>query len=391
MPAQFSSLNTNAVFAAIYNMIISQQVEVDNLGNHQRIVDDAKVDGGMYGDTKLFYATDVLKSHPWTGDSEASNLLSVSRPKAPKCQELVIDQFRQIDLTLDDYLTRQAWSDEGSFNSFNSVMMAWMGDTKHLYEATNYNCYLGTTKTTTGKQNITKTLTSGSEGKELATLLADLVVEMGDYSRDYNDYGFMRSYSPSDIKIIWNSQYVNKIKYNELPAVYHKDEIQKMFTNAESMPTRYFGIPVNSSNIATYSASTATTSKPLAGASAPYTYTPGSSHANGCIRTLVECDITVSNVATHLFPGDELPAGAEVVTTASTGKANLGEIYIESGVGGIDPIYCKVLTTKPKLMSGFEVGTSFFNPKSLTTNHYLTWGFNKLDYFGDKPFITIGK
>ena len=42
-------------------------------------------------------------------------------------------------------------------------------------------------------------------------------------------------------------------------------------------------------------------------------------------------------------------------------------------------------------MDAFEVGTSFFNAKALLENHYLTWGYNTLDYFVDKPFITVRK
>ena len=40
-------------------------------------------------------------------------------------------------------------------------------------------------------------------------------------------------------------------------------------------------------------------------------------------------------------------------------------------------------------MSAFEVGTSFFNAKSLTTNHYLTWGHNTLEYLKNYPMITV--
>jgi hypothetical protein len=40
-------------------------------------------------------------------------------------------------------------------------------------------------------------------------------------------------------------------------------------------------------------------------------------------------------------------------------------------------------------MSAFEVGTSFFNARSLTTNHYLTFGHNTLERLVDKPFITV--
>ena len=39
-------------------------------------------------------------------------------------------------------------------------------------------------------------------------------------------------------------------------------------------------------------------------------------------------------------------------------------------------------------MSAFETGTSFFNPRNLSENHYLTWGYSDLDYLANYPFIT---
>ena len=58
-------LASNEIFAALYNMIISQQVFADNIADTKStLVDMARVDGGLYGDTKLYYATDVLKSAP---------------------------------------------------------------------------------------------------------------------------------------------------------------------------------------------------------------------------------------------------------------------------------------------------------------------------------------
>lgn len=383
-------LRSNLVFGLIFNMIISQQVEVDNLGNHSRIVDDAKVDGSLFGDTKLFYATDVLESYVWNGDAEAANLLNVYRPKSPNCQAFFLDQFRQIPLSVDSYLSKQAWSDEYTFGSFNGVMLGWMGETKRMYEARLYQCFIGTTTSSTGRQTINKTLTSGSEGKELAELVANLSDDLGDYTRDFNDLAYMRSYSPDQIKIIWNNQYVNKIKYTELPAIYHKDEIENMFKRSKTMTNRYFGIVITNTNKDTYADNTPAAKKPL-DKDGSYAYTPGSNHANGCVRTLVERDVTISTVKYHLFPGDELPTGTKVDTTSAADTAVFGEIYIEAGVGGIDPIYAKVYTKLPPIMSAFEVGTLFYNPKALLETHYLTWGYNTLDYFQDKPFITIKK
>ena len=384
------TLRSNVIFAAIFNMIISQQVEVDNLGKHGSIVNDAKVDGSLYGDTKLFYATDVLKSYVWNNDSEAANLLNVYRPAAPNCQEFVLDQFRQIPLTVDNYLSKQAWSDENSFSAFNNVMLGWMGETKRMYESRLYQCFIGTTVSSVGKQDIKKTLTSGKEGIELAEIIANLTMDLGDYTRDYNDLAYMRSYDPSQIKVIFNSEYVNKIKYTELPAVFHNDEIKNIFEKAQVMQPRYFGIVITNTNKGTYSATTPTTAKPL-DSDGDYAYTPGSNNANGCVRSLVERDITIGGTTTHIFPGDELPANTKVDTTSAADTAVFGEIYIQAGVGGIDPVYAKVYTKLPPLMDAFEVGTSFFNAKALLENHYLTWGYNTLDYFVDKPFITVRK
>ena len=94
-------LRSNEIFSALYNMIISQEVFADNLGEHQTLVDKARVDGGLYGDTKLYYSTDVLKSVPWGNDAEAANLLALHRPEAPECQAIHLDVFRQICLTVE--------------------------------------------------------------------------------------------------------------------------------------------------------------------------------------------------------------------------------------------------------------------------------------------------
>lgn len=42
-------------------------------------------------------------------------------------------------------------------------------------------------------------------------------------------------------------------------------------------------------------------------------------------------------------------------------------------------------------MSAFEVGTEFFNPRSLTRTRFLTWGHNTLANLKAYPFITVKK
>ena len=351
-------LRSNEIFSALYNMIISQEVFADNLGEHQTLVDKARVDGGLYGDTKLYYSTDVLKSVPWGNDAEAANLLALHRPEAPECQAIHLDIFRQICLTVDNYLSKRAWATEGAFSSFNSVMLGCMKDTKRVYDGTLYNVFIGTTKAAGAGQTISVDLSGATsltgvekeqmEAMLIAQKLADLMVAMGDYSRDFNDYGNLRSYAKDSIKVIWNSKFVNKIRKVDLPTIFHKDGLVDKFEE-EILPERYFG-DVNTEKLTAIAANT--------------------------VRSTIEKDYTVSGKITHVFPGDYIPAGATV---------EIGEGYKAPA----KDVICKVLVKLPPYMSAFEVGTSFFNPKSLTENHYLTFGHNTIEYLKNYPFITV--
>lgn len=369
-------LNANEIFASIYNMIISQQVFADNIKDTKAsLVDAARVDGSMYGDTKLYYATDVLRSYAWGGDAEASKLLELDRPEDPECQAITLDVFRQIRLTVDNYLTKRAWSSENAFNEFNSVMLGWIRDTKRVYDSTTYNTFIGTYETSEGKQTqiITLPTVTGDQEAEnrlqaqtIATKVADILVDLEDVSRDYNDYENLRSYSADDFRYIWNSAYVNKINKLDVPTIFHKDGLIDKFAQY-TLPARYFGDVVV--------AGTAITSD-------------GASY-----RSLVEQDVTLVEKLTykgkelaagskfHLFAGDLIP---NKIVLAST-SAVLVPSYKENA-----NIVCKIVHKDAvPYMSGFEAGTSFFNSRSLTENNYLTFGHNTLVAIHDKPFITL--
>ena len=372
------TLTANDIFSTLGNMIISQQVFADNFGKHQTLVDKARVDGSLFGDRKLYYAVNALKTNAWAKDAEASNLLSLDRPADPKVQAIVLDTFRQIRLTIDNYLTKRAWADEGAFSSFNSVMLGQMRETKKIYDGTLYNVYIGTHEASSANvHSRSVTLSGTNDGQTIAQAIADLLVEMGDYSKDFNDYGFYRSYSEEDIKVVWNAKFVNKIKKVDTPTIFHKDGLVDKL-DQDVMPAKYFGTPITTDNYSTYSASTPAAGKPID--SDDGTYVPGTNHAYGCLRSSVEQDITVSDTTYHVFPGEELPTGA-VVYASSEVKI---PCYIEDA-----KVMCKVLVKLPPYMSAFEVATSFFNPRSLTENHYLTFGHNTIAYLKNYPFITI--
>lgn len=339
-------LNSNEIFAALYNMIISQQVFSDNIKDKMTgLANKAKVDGTLYGDTKLYYSTDALASSAWGNDKEAANLLALHRPQAPECQAITIDTFRQISLTVDNYLSKRAWGTEGAFSDFNSVMTGWIGDTKKVYDSTTYNAFLGTAVSPIATENLTVTVEEGeTKAQAIGQAIADLLDDMEVATRDYNDYGQLRSYDRGTLKVIWNTKYINMIKKIDLPVLFHKDGIIDKFEE-DKLNHRFFGT-VNTA--ATKAAANNTT-----------------------VRSLVE-QVIGSN---HYFAGDLIKAN-------DTAPANTS--YTEDAT-----VICKIVEVLPPFMSGFEVGTSFFNAKSLTENRYLTWGHNKLEYLKGKPMVTV--
>lgn len=237
----YPTLNANEIYSALYNMIISQQV-FDRISTGSSLVDKARVDGGLYGDTKLFYGVDVLASHAWGNDAEADNLLELARAKAPETQAVVLDTFRQIRISLDSYLSKRGWMDEGSFGQFNSIMEGMVGKTKDIYDETLYNAFLGTK--VIEDQVVEVELSGSNDAQIIAQRLADLEVELTNPSRKFNEYGHMTKFSPDEIMVVWNSAYVNKIKKLDLPTIFHKDSVFADFKNV--LPASYFGTIVTS-------------------------------------------------------------------------------------------------------------------------------------------------
>ena len=164
---------------------------------------------------------------------------------------------------------------------------------------------------------------------------------MTDYTRDYNDYRQLRRYSEGDLKIIFNSKYVNRIMNVDLPVIFDNAGLKGTFSK-EYLPAKYFG-----------------------------TVNAAKKTADANTRSLIEQ--TINNI--HYFAGDKIKVGDE---------APAGTSYQED-----DKIIAKIMIKLPPYMSAFEVGTSFFNPKSLTENHYLTFGHNTIEYLKAYPFVTI--
>lgn len=376
MPNFTGTLNQNEIFAALYNMIISQQVFADNIyDTKETLANLSRVDGSLYGSTKLFYSSDVLKSFEWNNDAEAHNLLELFRPEDPECQAITINRFRMIPVTVDNYLSKRAFATEGAFSAFNSQMLSWMRDTKRVYDSTLFNSFIGSHQAgleddgAGAKQNVQIALPAEPDGGDdynteaynrivaqtIAQAMADLLVDLEDVSRDLNDYGNLRSYNANDFRFVWNSVWVNKIKKLDVPMIFNKEGLIDKFAE-HTIPARYFG------NVNTSSGTTSGT--------------------NITIRSLIEKDYnTVKpnqsgyDARKHIFPGDLVPPNTPY-------EAN--ETYTEDGTI-VFKVYHK---NAVPFMTAFETGTEFFNPRSLTETHYLIWGYNDLEHLKNYPFIT---
>ena len=149
----------------------------------------------------------------------------------------------------------------------------------------------------------------------IARHLADLIVLLGDYSRDYNDYANLRSFDASDFIIVGNSKYVNEITYLDLPTIFHKDGLN-FADKVVILPSRYFG------EVGKVTGTAIT--------------------ADGTQRSLKEQDITVSGKPkpVHLFPGDVIPTG---VALANTEKI-LVPFYTEKRVILFARLFIKMLS-----------------------------------------------
>jgi len=292
------------------------------------------------GDTKLYTDVPVLTPVDWVQDSaDAVNLLALNRPAAPKTQALTIDVFKQVRLTKDSYLSKQAFGTEGAFVSYQSVLDSRLTKSKQTYLNKTYNTFIGTTKgydstNTEVKLDINAAEKPGiSMGEAIAYKMSNLIDDMKDYSTKYTKNGFERAFADGDIKIIWNNKYVNAVKKIDLPSIFHDDALQASFVG-EKLPARYFGAPNNH-----------TTS--VAGDRATHDLAFDANNAKITKARIKDESADAIKVKTYVAAGDEIPAGLTI---------EAGDAYTVN-----DKIICKVFTKLPPVLEAFSVSSDFWN------------------------------
>lgn len=368
MPAFTGSLNVNEIQSVIYNMIIGQHIHTRNINNtYNTLLNMARRNVGLYGDQELHYATDAYRTYEYNPDTtEQCNVLAVHRPPAPKCQAIQLNNARYIPVTIDDYFTKRAFMSESGFSDYNAVIVQWLRDTMEIYLTTMYNAFIGTNETNIGQQeqrvvvpdhpdlnNISEIeaqnrLAAVTIGEKIANILVSLSDPI--QGKNFNDYGFYRSWNPDDLVIVWNSRYFNQIRKVDLVTIFHDEGIVDKLEEKYVLPDTYFGT-VNTS--------------------------PGTApDTNTVVRALVEKEYTVSGNTYHVFPGELIPNGTSYLAN---------ETYTVNS-----HIICKIMHKESvPVLDGVEGEKVFINGRNWSENRYLHFLVNTPEHLKDMPFITI--
>lgn len=356
-------MNQNSVLVTLYNMLIGQEVFSKNINLKGTLVEKFRLDGTLYGDTKLFISTDIGTLYDFPDTS--ATLLTKVKPVDPKVQAVTIDTFKQTAMTIDGVKLKQAFMSADIYGAFVSVVLQWLRDSMKVLNVTLINAFIGTVVTNANTAEITVEFPPVPDGTSIAELrnyksyqaeligasLADVAVDLQDALRDFNDYGFLRAYDLSDFIIVWNKKWANMIKHISLPKIFHKDEVVGKDMESITINSRYFGDVLT---------------------------TAGTSDGN--VRTLVDMVLTIGTAPNtkkqQFFPGDVLPSGTPYA-------ANEAYSVNENIIGKI------VHRRAVPFMSALVTQTEFYNAKDLDRNHYLTWGYSQPTYLAEYPIITF--
>ena len=388
-PVTQVTLNQNIITAALFNMIISQQV-FDNKVASTELADRFRVDGTLYGDTKLYHSFDIGSPEDWLNDEEASNLLALNRNKSGKTQTITMGIYKIISITTDQYLSKQAFMGEGTFAEYTSFLTGSLRKIKRVYDRSLINSKIGTLTPSTERCNIEITTPKGStieetnrlEAQTIAAELCVLKADLEDNNRDFNALNYLRSYSSNELIAVWNVKKHAKLTKLDLPTIFHKDINAGGGFTEYDLPEKWFGKPATSDLTLETSASETVTNR--ISVSGWYDVASG---------TEIELVQKPSDNAVFLWAGDAVPykgqqytdyvRNKQVTVTATT----LPQEYyyvVDSSIA-----FVLVHSSALPFMSGFETGTEFWNARSLTNNHYLIFGHNNLEFLEEYPRIVV--
>ena len=382
-------LNQNKITAALFNMIISQQVFDSGVASTE-LADRFKVDGTMFGDTKLYHSFDIGSPEDWLDDEEATDLLKLNRNKSGKTQSITMGVYKIISITTDQYLSKQAFMVEGTFAEYTSFLTGSLRKIKRVYDRSIINNKIGTLEPSTERCDIEIITPKGATTEETnrleaQTLAAELVVlkaDLEDNNRDFNALGYLRSYSANELIAVWNVKKHAKITKLDLPTIFHKDINANGGFTEYDLPEKWFGEKATEDFTLATSAPTTVDKRIL---------------ESGWYDVVSGTEITMvkkpDNNSVFLWAGDAIPYKGEVykdnvrgVTVTVAATTIPAEYYYNVDT---DIAFMLIHSSALPFMSGFETGTEFWNSRSLTTNNYLIFGHNNLEFLEEYPRIRV--
>lgn len=398
MARSFSGdLNTNEFYNGLYNMLRLAYIYADNLDAlDDSLANKYRADGGMYHDKSVYTDMDILYSRVW--DPKDTNVLAPEQVVMPVQEEIVVNQFRQIGLYTDEYLSKRAWMDATTYDQFRSVVQKQVSDTKKVFEQKLINTYIGNISQpqfTGQKLNVTIDLPVVADDAEaqnrlqaqaIAKTIGDIFTELKDPSRTFNYRKFMKAFNEEEFDVVWNADFYNKILYTDLPTIFHKDNLLK---SGKSLPSYYFGSSVASGTNVADGTTIRSQKEYLIMVTPNGEYTTSTDGAN----------------ILHVFPGDLLPSKTPI-TNSKTGDRFATYTHSSFRDAGYtesvscattacayavnDKIICKIIHKDAiKYLSSFETGTEFWNPKNLSANRYLTWAYAQPETLLGYPIIVL--
>lgn len=388
------NINQSVITGALKNMIISQKINMIDVADTE-LADYFRVDGTLYGDTKLFYSADIGAPFAWaddvvgSADRLAPNLLEVNRNKSVVCQSVKMGVYKFVSISTDQYLSKNAFMNEGVFGEMMGVFSSMLGRTKKVYDRALINSLIGVTTSPIAANNITVARSLSEDALEktkaeslnVMKAISLLKAKLKDNSREFNELNYLRSYNFSDFIAIWNVDQKANIMDIAKPITFHEGGIGETGLKEFELTGKWFGTlnstnALSSATVRCAKAGWYDVSKTVAAYVADYTKATDAVKAT-CIY-LNEADV-IPAVGAYI----DAARGIEVTIVSTTFPANYSYT--------VDSKVILKLVHKDSLpfMSGFESGSEFWNPLAKITTQYLMYGHNNLEFLKEYPLITI--
>lgn len=387
-PVTEVKLNQNTITTALFNMIISQQVFDSKVANTD-LADRFRVDGTLFGDTKLYHSFDIGSPEDWLNDNEAPNLLQLNRNKSGKTQSITMGVYKIISITTDQYLSKQAFMGEGTFAEYTSFLTGSLRKIKRVYDRSLINSKIGTLEPSTIRCDISIVTPKGAtteegnrlEAQTIAARLMVLKADLEDNNRDFNALDYLRSYSSEDLIAVWNVEKHAQITKLDLPTIFHNDINADGGFKQYDLPAKWFGEAATEDYTLPSSAPGTVTKRVLV------------SGWYDVAQTEIVLVSKPTNNTVFLWAGDPVPYTGQIyhdyvrkvdVTVVSTIMPSEYYYTVDNTIA-----FMLVHASALPFMSGFETGTEFWNGRSLTTNNYLIFGHNNLEFLEEYPRIRV--